>query len=177
MNVEDKQKRRLATVRRLIKQQGAKRTPSVDGVDPEVRTDSSLPVTAGAGVKDLGGLIRSGAALGVYIVEWGYDVPQGKWAAFHRWLNANERKLAASAPKGTVAYKGTVVAVFGPSHRADGRYRTFWALSSLESAEHFSTKGGATFRTLVKGLLSFRDSSSGSGFSQLYQIAAGAAVY
>lgn len=176
--MERKRRSTLKRVRRIIERQGAVRAPSVNAVEPEVRTDSSLPVTPGSGAKGLDESIKAGAALGVYVVEWGYDVPEAKWSDFHDWLNQNERNLAraASDAKSGVLYKGTVVAVFGPSHRADGRYRTFWALSSLQSVEHFWTKDAA-FRALVKKLLSFRDRSSGSGFSQLYQVAAGAPTY
>ena len=168
----------LKRVRKIIERQGAVRAPSVNAVEPEVRTDSSLPVTPGSGATGLDQNIKAGAALGVYVVEWGYDVPEAKWRDFHNWLNKNERKLAQAAlkAKSGVFYKGTVVAVFGSSHRPDGRYRTFWALSSLESVERFWTKDAA-FRDLVKALLRFRDRSSGTGFSQLYQVAAGAPTY
>ena len=168
----------LKRVRKIIERQRAVRAPSVNAVEPEVRTDSSLPVTPGSGATALDETIKLGAALGLYVVEWGYDVPEAKWPEFHNWLNNNERKLAQAAEKAKsgVVYKGTVVAVFGPSHRPDGRYRTFWALTSLQSAELFWTKDAA-FRDLVKELLRFRDRSSGSGFSQLYQVAAGAPTY
>ena len=136
--MERNRRNTLKRVRKVIERQGAVRAPSVDAVEPEVRTDSSLPVTPGSGATGLDETIKAGAALGVYVVEWGYDVPEAKWKEFHDWLNKNERSLAQAAQKANsgVVYKGTVVAVFGPSHRPDGRYRTFWALSSLQSVEH-----------------------------------------
>ena len=143
--MERKRRSTLQRVRRIIERQGAVRAPSVNAVEPEVRTDSSLPVTPGSGATNLGETIKVGAALGVYVVEWGYDVPEASWPNFHDWLNKNERKLAEAAQKAKsgVVYRGTVVAVFGPSQRADGRYRTFWALKSLQSVEHFWTKDSA----------------------------------
>ena len=159
---------RLARVRRSIQDQGTRRVPSVNAVEPEVRTDSSMPPT------EPDPKVRNG--LNAYVAEWGYDVPEAKWADFHKWLAQNERKLAQSAPKG-VMYRGTFAAIFGPRHRPDGRYRTFWALNSLQDVQNFWTKGTPTFRNLVKQLLRFRDRESTSGFSQLFRLAAGAPVY
>jgi hypothetical protein len=172
-----KRSSRLTAARTIVERQDARRVPSVNAVDPEVRTDSSIPITPPEdNVKDLNELIKSGAAIGAYVVEWGYDVPEAKWAEFHKWLAGNERTLAAKAPSG-VLYKGTVVAVFGPLHRPDGRYRTFWALGALQDAQRFWVTGDATFKNLVQQLLSFRDRASGTGFSQLYRTAAGSPVY
>jgi hypothetical protein len=170
-----KHKSRLTAVRNIIERQGTKQGPSVDAVDPEVRTDLWLPVTPGK-AKDLDERIKTGDALGAYVVEWGFDVPEPKWDEFHRWLDKNERKLARSAPAG-VRYKGTVVAVFGPLHRPDGRYRTFWALTSTEDVQNFWMKSGKDFRALLKDFLGFHDRTSRSGFSQLYQVAASKPVY
>src|SRR5262245_28027892 len=169
---------KLTAVRRMIKRQGGRRVPAVGAVDPEVRTDWSIPTTGGSGDKGLKEEIKVGHALGAYVVEWGYDIPEPKWPDFHKWLLANEAALAAHAPEG-VAYKGTVVAVFGPLNRPDGRYRTFWALDSTCRVEQFWTKGDGDFKRLLKQFVAFpeRGECCENGFSQLYQVAAGAPIY
>jgi hypothetical protein len=111
--MDKKRESKLTAVRKMIKRRGARRGPSVGAVDPEIRTDGGLPVSGGTGDKDLKEEIKAGHALGAYVVEWGYDVPELKWRDFHKWLLDNEVKLARAVPDGVV-YKGTVVAVFGP---------------------------------------------------------------
>ena len=169
---------KLTAVRQIIKRQGAKRGPSVGAVDPEFRTDGGLPATGGTGDKNLPKEIALGSALGAYVVEWGYDVPESKWSAFHTWLAQNELKLAKTVPSG-VHYKGTVVAVFGALNRPDGRYRTFWALDSTSHIQEFWLKAEGEFRKLVTELIAFRQRGEccENGFSQLYQVAAGAPTY
>jgi hypothetical protein len=173
--MERKRKSTLRRLRKIIERHGARRAPSVDAIEPEVRTDSSHPVGE-VDDKDVNNRIESGYALGAYIVEWGYDVPEKRWDEFHKWLRDNEAKLAKAHPKG-VFYKGTVVALFGPTHRPDGNYRTFWVLTSIDGVQSFWTHGSDVFKGLVRELLKFRDRTAGTGFSQLYQIAAGAPVY
>lgn len=162
---------RLTAVRKIIKREGARRGPSVGGVDPEVRTDGTLPV-------DPDGSSRGVHALGNYVVEWGYDVPESKWSDFHQWLAANEKALAQNVPSGVV-YKGTVVAVFGPVNRPDGRYRTFWTLDRTARIEEFATKGKGNFKELLAQLVAFRKRGDccENGFSQLYQVAAAVPTY
>ncbi len=169
---------KLTAARQIIKRHGAKRGPSVGAVDPEFRTDGGLPVSGGTGDKDLPKQIEKGNALGAYVVEWGYDIPESQWTAFHTWLAQNEINLAKAVPPG-VHYKGTVVAVFGPLNRPDGRYRTFWALDSTTHIQEFWLKGEREFKKLVKELVAFRERGEccQNGFSQLYQVAAGATTY
>jgi len=169
---------KLTAARQIIKRHGAKRGPSVGAVDPEFRTDGGLPASGGTGDKDLREETKEGNALGAYVVEWGYDVPESNWSAFHTWLAENEVRLARTVPPG-VHYKGTVVAVFGPLNRPDGRYRTFWALDSTSCIESFWLEGKSEFKTLVAALVAFRQRGDccENGFSQLYQVAAGAPTY
>ena len=47
----------------------------------------NLPVTPGIAAGDP--RIQSGELLGVYIVEWGYDIPEKEWSNFHVWLGTN----------------------------------------------------------------------------------------
>lgn len=171
-----KRKSKLKTVRNIIRRQAVTRAPSVHAVEPEVRTDMTITVTPGDNVRDRDTRIGKGELLGVYIVEWGYDVDEGQWDNFHKWLAKNEQRLASTCPGG-VAYKGTYLAVFGPTHRTDGRYSTFWALNALDGIQNFGTKGGREFQKLLKEFLSFRDTAGRTGFSQLYQIAAGTPAY
>jgi hypothetical protein len=170
--MERKRKNKLAAVRTALGQ-SPRHKPSVDAVEPEVRTDNSLPFT-----QPDAQFVRSSNADAALIVEWGFDVAEAKWAEFHKWLAANEADLAKAAPGPGVIYKGTVVAVFGPLHRPDGRYRTFWALNSIQDVQNFWTNSKSKdFQRLVKELVAFRDRTSKSGFSQLYRVAAGAPVY
>ena len=166
----------LKSLRKIMDQSSVKRAPLVQAIEPEVRTDMNLPVTPGINVPDRGKRLKNGELLGVYIVEWGYDVPEDQWIAFHDWLSKNERQLAETCPGG-IEYRGTYLAVFGPTHRADGRYSTFWGLTSLADIEDFGTKGKKEFQKLMREFHSFRDTQSGTGFSQLYQIAAGTPGY
>jgi len=148
----------------------------VDAVQPEVRTDMQITVTPGGNVRDAGDRIDKGGLLGVYIVEWGYDVPPGQWGRFHDWLSKNEQQLAETCP-GDIEYRGTYLAVFGPTRRPDGRYSTFWGLTSLTDIEDFGTKGKKEFHKLLNEFLSFQDPEKRTGFSQLYQTAAGTPTY
>ena len=71
--------------------------------------------------------------------------------------------------------------MFGPTHRSDGRYSTFWALSSLKNIEDFGAKGpdakSKQFQKLLRDFRGFREPDSKTGFSQLYQVAAGTPMY
>jgi len=135
-----KSRNTLKSLRRIMDQGGVKRAPLVQAVEPEVRTDMNLPVTPGVNVPERGKRVKRGELLGVYIVEWGYDVPPGQWGRFHDWLSKNEQQLAETCP-GDIEYRGTYLAVFGPTRRPDGRYSTFWGLTSLTDIEDFGTKG------------------------------------
>ncbi len=170
-----KSRNALSALRKIIERQGPRRAPSVHAVEPEVRTDMQLPVTPGTKLPDLDKRIGDGELLGIYIVEWGYDVAEDQWARFHDWLAKNEQQLAKNCPPG-IGYRGTYLAVFGPAHRADGRYSTFWALKSLDKIEDFGS-GKREFQKLMKEFQSFRDRASETGFSQLYQIAAATPTY
>ena len=182
-------KKSLEKVKNLVRRRRGPTSPSVRLLEPEVRSDLILPVTASGQVRLVGeahtGKHKKQAHAGVFVVEWGFDVADEQVSNFHQWLAQNEPKLAANCPKG-VAYKGTFVATFGPASRADGRYRTFWALDAIENSMYFGTdygKGGgkdksrSAFNKLLKEFVSFRDAAKATGFSQLYQIAAGTPQY
>jgi len=148
--------------------------PAVDLLEPEVRSDVVLPLTSSAGL--VGELLKSGGLVGVFVVEWGYDAAEDNMDSFHSWLSKNEGKLAKSVPKGTT-YRGTYVAAYGPAYPKSGRYRTFWTFRSLDDIQHFGENGTDVFKKLRHELLGFRDRSSGTGFSQIYQVAAGTPLY
>lgn len=169
-------KKALKQVRGAIGRERGPAAPTVDLLEPEVRSDLVLPVTRSQNVAGIKQRVKSGTNVGIYVVEWGYDVTEGQADDFHRWLEANEVDLAKHCPRG-VEYKGTFVAAFGPAHRSDGRYRTFWVFDSLATIETFGEGGSASFRRLRQELVSHRDDASRTGFSQIYQLAAGTPIY
>lgn len=178
-------KRRLDDARKMMRRQGGPGAPSIERIEAEVRSDLNLPITSSPDIKGLKQARttqvkqKAGHYVGTYILEWGFDVPKDGVADFHAWLAENE-PLLASCPSG-IAYRGTFVATFGPTNRPEGRYRTYWSLDNLSDLEKFAANGGGgakkRFARLLTTFMSFRDSEKGSGYSQLYQVAAGTPQY
>ena len=164
----------LRQIKQFIRGRNTLEAPAVELIDPEVRTDMNFRVGKSR-VANVRGRIRAGKHIGMFIVEWGYDVVADQRDAFHKWLAKNENRLAGSAPRG-VHYKGTFV-VFMSSESASGRYRTLWAFDSLDGIEQLGS-GSARFMRLLQELTSFRDQSREAGFKQeIYQTAAGTRGY
>src|SRR5687768_5533479 len=114
--MERNRRNTLKRARKVIERQGAVRAPSVDAVEPDVRTDTSQPVAPGSGAARLDETLKGGADVGFYVVGWGCVVPGAEWKKFNDWLNKRERSIVPAAQKALsgVVYKGTVVGVFGP---------------------------------------------------------------
>ncbi|MGH9195390.1 MAG: hypothetical protein ACRD1T_06590, partial [Acidimicrobiia bacterium] len=85
-----------------------------------------------------------------FIMEFGFDVKEGKSQEFQQWLSGNEEKLAAEAPEGS-EYLGTYVAIFS-SDRKGGSWRQYWRLESYGAQDKFSEamKQGGTFARLIE---------------------------
>ncbi len=161
-------------IKQFLRGRNTLEAPAVELIDPEVRTDMNFRVGK-SGATNVRARIRAGAHVGMFIVEWGYDVVADQRDAFHKWLAKNENRLASSPPRG-VHYKGTFV-VFMSSEMTSGRYRTLWAFDSLGDMERLGS-GSKKFMRLLQELTSFRDQSREAGFKQeIYQTAAGTKGY
>jgi hypothetical protein len=167
----------------MMRQHGGPGNPSIDKLEAEVRSDAFLPITRSTNVDSLGNAQSSkvkrtgGHYVGTFVLEWGFDVPMEQVDEFHQWLAANEKTLA-KCPAG-VAYRGTFIATFGPANRPEGRYRTYWSLDELKNLESFAPGAGrrSAFSKALASFVSFRDVEKGTGYSQLYQVAAGTPQY
>ena len=175
------EKKKLDELRKMMRQHGGPGNPSIEKLEAEVRSDAFLPITRSPQVKALkdakaSKVRKGGHYVGTFVLEWGFDVPLDQIEQFHSWLADNEEKLAKS-PAG-VAYRGTFVATFGPSNRPEGRYRTYWSLDELNDLENFAPGGSSkAFGRVLSTFVSFRDNEKGTGYSQLYQVAAGTPQY
>ena len=167
----------------LMKSEGTLAAPSVEQIEPVVRTGLCFmfrdPMKQGvppAQQKILQDGISSGWLIGTFVVEWGYDVPKDRAMAFPQWLLANEKKIYAAQPEG-VHYKGTY-AVFSTSDKGMGEYRTVWAYDSFEAMQVFAAELSnqrSKFGGLVREMIDFRDADRAAGRSQqIYLAAAGA---
>lgn len=87
-----------------------------------------------------------------FIVQNGFDIKQGKEAAFGPWLAENEPRLAESCPEG-VEYLGTFANIFGNDDRV-GAYRSLWLMDSYGAMDRFSgaIKEGGAFADLMDEL-------------------------
>ena len=83
-----------------------------------------------------------------FIVEFGFDVKQGKAHDFQKWLSENEGKIAAACPPG-VEYVGTFGVIYS-SEKHSGGYRQFFSLESYGDAGRAgrSAAGRRGFRNL-----------------------------
>ncbi len=177
-------KKDLNELKKAMRRHGGPGNPSVDKMEAEVRSDAFLPITRSRGLPGLNQARSSrvkstgSAHVGTYVLEWGFDVAIDHVDQFHAWLADHESNLAR-APTG-VAYRGTYIATFGPAYRPEGRYRTYWALDEMSNLESFApreTGRRSPFSRALAEFLSFRDESRGTGYSQLYQVAAGTPQY
>ena len=174
-------KKDLGDLKKAMRRHGGPGNPSVEKMEAEVRSDAFFPITRS---RNLPGLNQASSSrikstgtqhLGTYILEWGFDVAPEHADQFHQWLTDNEGKLGR-CPKG-IAYRGTFMAAFGPASRPEGRYRTFWALDEMNALESFAPKEAGegrrtAFSNTLAEFVSFRDNSRGTGYSQLFQVAA-----
>lgn len=116
----------------------------------------------------------SASVLGRIVLEWGYEVPRDRHAAFLAFIGENHGALSVSPVEG-LRYLGTY-AVFQQSERSLGSFRTLWDLERLGQLEEMTARvadpkddwGG-----LVKTLMGFRDPDYAAGRSQvILQLAA-----
>lgn len=174
----------LDELKRIMRQHGGPGNPSIEKLEAEVRSDAFLPITRSSHVKALKEAesknVKSkvGHYVGTFVLEWGFDVPKDQVDDFHEWLADKEKDLA-KCPSG-IAYRGTFIATFGPANRPEGRYRTYWSLDEIKNLEKFDPNAAGVKKSFSKRLrefVSFRDDEKGSGYSQLYQVAAGTPQY
>lgn len=134
--------------------------PTVDLIEPEVRTAMKFP-TRLRRTRDIDNRIRQGRHIGAFVVEWGYDVDNDE--AFQRWLRQNEQALSNSSPD-DVEYRGTYRVVIS-SEKEGGEYRTFWAFESMAAMEELGARKGR-FGTLLRAFNRFRSKNPNAKFSQ-----------
>jgi hypothetical protein len=92
-----------------------------------------------------------------FMVEFGFDVKQGKANDFQKWLSENESKLAAACPPGA-EYVGTYGVIYSSEKQAGG-FRQFFRLESYgaQDAMAAAMKEGGDFATLLDGMTAFVD--------------------
>ena len=92
-----------------------------------------------------------------FIVEYGFDVKQGRAHAFQKWLSESESKIAAACPEG-VEYVGTYGVIYS-SEKHSGGYRQFLRLESYGAQDALSAamKEGGAFATLLDEMSQFVD--------------------
>lgn len=161
--------------------QGAASTPSVDPLDPVIRSGDQFilsdPEKRGntAETQDtIRNSVSKGILIGTFIEEWGFSVPRHKSVRFRRWLLDNEARLAGAEPP-EVHYKGTYAVVYGSDPRA-GNYRTIWVFDSMRGFQNFGQGLAAEqsdFSRLIREMVTFSEESLSFGQSnQLLQPAA-----
>jgi hypothetical protein len=101
-----------------------------------------------------------------FISEFGFDIKQGQFGAFAEWLNANEEKMAASAPEGW-EYIGTYAVVL-TSEKNAGAARQLWRHHDYAAMDTWAAvmREGGTFAELQDGLSAFVDQDRAAGWSQ-----------
>ena len=92
-----------------------------------------------------------------FIMEWGYDIKQGRMGEFQEWLAANEKEYAQSMPDGC-AYLGTYVTVH-TSEKNAGAVRTLVRLDSYGAQDRLAAagKGAGMFAKLARESTDFID--------------------
>jgi hypothetical protein len=155
----------LDTIRKLLERQHRPASPSVELIEPEIRTGTSYAVTAAmqpAAIAALDPEARPFEARCPLYVEWSYDVAEEKVGDFQSWLETNEADLAASCPDG-VKYLGTYVASFGPGIE-ERRFKTLWGYQRIAAFDSFAAaaRSSGSFSQLLSVLTAFqrRDSNS-----------------
>lgn len=112
--------------------------------------------------------------LGRMVLEWGYEVPRDRHAAFQTFLRDSNGLLSTSPVQG-LRYLGTY-AVFQQSERSLGSFRTIWDFERLSQMEEMSAKAadeGDEWGRAVRALMAFRDPDYAAGRSQvILQLAA-----
>jgi len=125
-----------------------------------------------------GGREETLGPLGRLVLEWGYEVPRDRHAAFQTFLRDSHGMLSASPVQG-LRYLGTY-AVFQQSERSLGSFRTIWDFERLSQMEEMSAKAadeGDEWGRAVKALMAFRDPDYAAGRSQvILQLAAATAL-
>jgi hypothetical protein len=99
------------------------------------------------------------------LVEYGFDVKQGRGHDFQAWLSENETKFADACPAG-VEYVGTFGVVFASEKHAGGsrqlfRLANYGAMDALSAA----LKEGGTYASLFNEMFEFVDTDKGTDWS------------
>jgi len=100
-----------------------------------------------------------------FIVEFGFDVKQGKAHDFQKWLSENEGKIAAACPPG-VEYVGTFGVIYS-SEKHSGGYRQFFSLESYGAQDGLAAalREGGAFATLINEATDFVDRDRAADWS------------
>ena len=113
------------------------------------------------------------------IQEFGYSVKVGQEEAHQRWLEKNEKRLAAAHPPGT-RYIGTYVVVFSTDKQA-GTYRSLVELDSYGAIDRIAaaTKDPKSkLGKLMREWSAFGDYDVNAGWSNgLYRSVADATIW
>ena len=155
----------LAT--QVMKNQRWATAPKVSPLRSDIRSGENFLIATSGNLPEL--------FIGSVVVEWGFEVPRDRAAAFHTWLTENETSLASECPAG-MQYRGTY-GVFAQSERTLGSYRTVWSFASLAALDLLAKEAaaGSSFGNRVQALTAFRDESIGvSRSQQIYLPAANA---
>ncbi len=164
----------------LVRRMGRLDAPAVELLRPEIRSGDKFllrdPFSGKAsrnGTGDKALEILEKDAIGMIVMEWGFDVTSANLSQFLDFLAANEGAMLDARPKG-VRYRGTY-SVFSSTEKNMGQFRTVWAYRTLSDLDALSDEfeQPTPFATLVKQLRAFADSSPNAGRSQqIYLLAA-----
>jgi len=116
----------LSWIRSAVEAQRSLDPPSVDRVQPQVRSGANVPALSGQRSK----VTDDQRLVGNVVIEWGYDIPRSRLDEFQNLLATLEPRIADNLPAG-LAYSGSF-AVFSSSEKGSGRYRTIWTISQVE---------------------------------------------
>jgi hypothetical protein len=100
-----------------------------------------------------------------FIVEFGFDIKQGKAHEFQEWLSGAESKLAAACPTG-VEYVGTYATIYSSEKHAGG-FRQFFRMESYGSQDALAAamKEGGDFGALLDEMGQFVDQDRAADWS------------
>lgn len=114
-----------------------------------------------------------------FIEEWGYSVPPGREEEHQSWVQANEKALAAAAPRGT-RLLGIYSNVFS-SEKSAGFYRLFVELDSYAAMDSLAAAmkdASSDFGRLVREHSGFWDTDYSAPFSNgLHKAVADATIF
>lgn len=151
-----------AAAEALLRAQGHVPAASVTPLVSVVRSGEQFLILAPSGGN------ADANPFGRILVEWGYEVPKDKHAAFQAFLKTAHVMLRAPSIPG-VQYLGTYT-VFQQSERTLGSFRTIWSFQNLGQMEQMTAKvadPNDAWGKAVKELMQFRDNDYAAGRSQV----------